>query len=393
MRASTGERLAALARRLRARGRGEGGPLLTVIVPIYGVEQYLPRCLASVRAQPVYQQGRVEVVLVDDGSPDRAGQIADEFAAAEPAGRVRVLHQRNAGLGAARNAGVPFVRTPYLTFLDSDDTLPEDAWGRMLEVIEDTGSDLVIGKAVRILGDRVVMGRWMRVNHREDAFGITVSERPEMLAEVMAVNKLYRRSFWEDAGVSFPEGVLHEDQPALTRALLSARAFDVLTDVVYHWEVREDGSSITQNTHDLANLRDRIATKRQARAMVRAHAREKQVPHVLQAFTRQVLAVDMWLYFRSAAEGDETYWRELRDAVLDLWSDIPFHHCEVPVQQRLMGWLVAQDRREDLVRFLRWFDETPPAGRIRDGELQHPLRDEPGVPVEVVRAAAPAIAR
>jgi hypothetical protein len=69
-----------------------------------------------------------------------------------------------------------------------------------------------------------------------------------------------------------------------------------------------------------------------------------------------------------------------------VWDDVPFHHAVVPVQQRLMGWLVSEDRRADLERLLRWLDETPARERIRDGMLLHPFRGEPGLPAEVTLA-------
>jgi CDP-glycerol glycerophosphotransferase len=111
-------------------------PRLSVIVPIYAVEPFLGDCLDSLAAQDVSD---FEAILIDDGSPDRSGELAERYAARDP--RLRVVHQANAGLGAARNAGVALARGEFLAFLDADDMVPRDGYARLLAVLERTGSD------------------------------------------------------------------------------------------------------------------------------------------------------------------------------------------------------------------------------------------------------------
>ena len=380
-----------LARRggLVSRNRRSRSPLLTVLVPFFDVERYLPDCLGSLRAQPLYGAGQVEVLLVDDGSRDGSGRIAAEFAASQPRGRVRLLRQANAGLGAARNAALQHVRTPYLTFMDSDDTLPADAWSRMLQVVQETGSAMVVGKMVRLHGQKRTTGRWMEFNHRRELRRTTVEQTPEILADVFAVNKIFRRDFWEAANLRFVEGILYEDQPTLTRAMLRADSIDVVPDVVYHWRTRGDGTSITDGRRDLRDIRDRVATKVDSLAMVRAYAHGRGQHELTQAFLTKVLPVDMWEYFRGAIGNSEDYWSILHECMRTIWQDIPFHASVVPVQQRLMGWLVEHDRRADLEHFLRWYDRTPSPERVRDGCLQHPFRHEAGLPAEVTHLRHP----
>lgn len=370
---------------LSGRSRRSRDPLLSVVVPAYDVERYLPACLASIQAQPLYQADLVDVLIVDDGSPDRSGELAEEFAASEPSGRVRVIHQVNAGLGAARNAALPHVSTPYLTFLDSDDTLPEDAWTRMLDTIRETGSDMVIGKLVRVAGQQHTVGRWMEVNHRRMRLRTTVERTPEILADVFAVNKIFRRDFWDASMLTFGEDVRYEDQPTLTGAMLLAKSIDVLPYTVYHWRTRVDGTSITQCRRDMKDITDRVATKLDSLAMVRDYAAVRDHHHVTRVFLTKVLPVDMWEYFRGSVGNSDAYWQTLRQGMHAIWDEVPFHASIVPVQQRLMGWLVTHDRQADLKRFLDWLECTPPRERVREGLLLHPFRDEPGLPSEVTR--------
>ena len=96
--------------------------LISVIVPVYNVEAYLPRCVDSILAQ-TYKN--LEIILVDDGTKDRGGVICDEYAAKDP--RVKVIHKENGGLSSARNAGIDVARGEYLAFVDSDDYLEPEA--------------------------------------------------------------------------------------------------------------------------------------------------------------------------------------------------------------------------------------------------------------------------
>jgi glycosyltransferase involved in cell wall biosynthesis len=326
--------------------------MLSVVVPVYDVEEYLSGCLDSILAQPVDDY---EVVLVDDGSTDSSGEVAAHYVASYS--HLRLVRQPNAGLGAARNAGVAAARGRLLTFVDSDDELPPDAWSHMLATLERSGSDFVVGTLERDNGTRRYATARMRENHVREVVGTDVHRFPRMLADVFAVNKIYRRDFWDAAGLAFPVGVRYEDQPTLTRAFLAARAFDVVRETVYRWRVREDRSSITQRRHDIADLRDRVRTKRDSHQQVVARA-----PDALGVWLADILPVDMAEYFRSVPGCSEEYWSLLRDCVREFWHEdsVPFERTLLPVQQRVMGWLVAQDRRADVERVVAAIEEHGP---------------------------------
>jgi CDP-glycerol glycerophosphotransferase len=357
--------------------RSRSVPALSVVVPVYNVADYLPACLASIAAQ-VYDD--YEVIVVDDGSQDSSGAIARDHSRRDD--RIRVIRQDNAGLGAARNAGVRQARGRMLAFVDSDDQLPPDAWSLMVTTLEHTGSDLVVGAAERDDGRRRWRTPLMAANHAERRPRATVETMPGILADVFAWNKVYRRDFWDRAGLAFPEGVRYEDQPALTKAFLSARCFDVLPETVYLWRVRDDRSSITQRRHELADLADRIATKRASAALVQQHG----VAEVTRVFHAEVLPIDMWEYFRAVPGCSEEFWQLLVAGVRELWNDttVRFEHTSVPVQQRLMGWLTSQDRRTDLVRLLELIDAQPGPLPVQGGRLSHPWADEPGLPPTLI---------
>lgn len=113
-------------------------PLLSIIVPIYGVENYIHKCLESIRNQSFAD---LEAILIDDGSPDQSGRIADEYAAMDP--RFIVIHQKNQGVSSARNAGLAVAQGKWIGFVDPDDWILPDMYEKMVLAAEKEQADIV----------------------------------------------------------------------------------------------------------------------------------------------------------------------------------------------------------------------------------------------------------
>lgn len=327
-------------------GRRRGpGPTLGIVVPVYDVAAYLPACLDSILAQT---HDRLDVVVVDDGSPDDSGEIAERYAARDP--RVRVVHIDNRGLGAARNEGLRHVRGDYVGFADSDDVVPPTAYAALVGALERSGSDLVTGSIVRWEGDALVEPPWMRRLHHPARTDLDPLDHPELLGDVFAWNKVYRRSFWDAAGLDWPEGVRYEDQPTTTRAFLAADGVDVLPDVVYHWRIRHDGTSITQQRASLRDLEDRFATKRMALASVDAYvggSADPRAARLREVFVDRVLAGDLHRYFLEIPGCDDQWWELLRSGISGIWGDRSLAHSGLLPADREIGVLVEQGRRAE----------------------------------------------
>ncbi|MEZ5093199.1 glycosyltransferase family 2 protein [Nocardioides sp.] len=336
-------------------------PLLSIVVPVYDVEAWLPDCLDSVLRS---SYPALEVVVVDDGSPDASGEIADGYAERDP--RVRVVHTDNRGLGAARNEGVRHATGDLLGFCDSDDVVPPAAYAVLVGSLLHSGSDFVTGSIVRWEADGLHEPPWMRRLHAADGgWRVTADDHPEILGDVFAWNKVFRRSFWDSAGLSWAEGVRYEDQPTTTRAYLLGQ-FDVVPDVVYHWRIRGDGTSITQQRSSVADLSDRIATKRMSLASVR----ELGGPEVERVFVDRVMAGDLWRYFLEVPGCDDAWWDLLADGIAELWEGRSLVHSGLPPVHRLAGWLVERGRRAEvaaLMDYVASLDGAPvprAAGRL-----------------------------
>ncbi|WP_228387719.1 MULTISPECIES: glycosyltransferase family 2 protein [unclassified Nocardioides] len=368
-------------RLLRRRPRN---PVVSLVVPAYDVADFLPACLDSILAQTFED---LEVVVVDDGSPDASGDIAEAYAARDP--RVRVLHIANRGLGGARNEGMRHVRGELLGFADSDDLLPPDAVAHLVEAQRTDGADFVVGGVERLQGDgdgaELVGLPWMRRLHRERRT-VAIEEHPEILGDVFAWNKLFHRDFVADGALHWPERLRYEDQPATTQAYLRARRFTVIPEVVYHWRVREDGSSITQQRATLADLRDRWRTKQMSLDAVQAHGSAK----VTRIFRNRVLPGDMARYFTEIPGCEEEWWHELRDGVAHFWdAEWPITDTRMAPVFRLVGWLVTQDRREDAAAVVTYARELGrPLDRVQEADhvrIDVPVLDLAGVDPAALR--------
>src|SRR4051812_30196918 len=220
--------------------RGYVPGLLSIVVPCYRVEDFLDECLISLRFQ-AYRE--VEIIVVDDGSPDRSGEIARHHARRDL--RVRVVTRENGGLSAARNTGIEHARGEFLTFVDSDDVVTLDAYTSAIGALRESGSDFAVACYDRLENKtRLPAGSWIRSAHSRRRLGVDLDSFPEAMVNAVAWSKTYRRTFWDSAGLTFPEGKIYEDQPVSAAAYARARAFDMVPEIGVSWRIRNDRSSI-----------------------------------------------------------------------------------------------------------------------------------------------------
>jgi CDP-glycerol glycerophosphotransferase len=202
-------------------------PRISVIVPVYNVERYLPPCLESLAAQTF---GDLEVVMVDDGSTDGSAALAREFARRDP--RFRLLQQANGGLSKARNTGIEAAAGEFIAFADSDDVVPPRAYELLIGALDKTGSDFASGNVHRLTTAGTSQARFLARTFARTRLKTHVTRDRSLLADRTAWNKLFRRSFWQAHGWRFPEGRYNEDIPVILRAHFAARSVDVLEDPV-----------------------------------------------------------------------------------------------------------------------------------------------------------------
>lgn len=212
---------------------------VSVIVPIYRVEKYLKPCVDSIINQ-TYEN--LEIILVDDGSPDSCGKICDEYL--EKDARIRVIHKENGGLSDARNAGVDIATGDYYYFVDSDDILPDHSVMTMYRLLQEHNAQMVIGGFERFMDGETKPffstedeGLWLHVYNREEAM------RDFYRDGCQAWAVLYKRHIHE--GIRFPKGEINEDEAIVFHILDRCTTVVVTNQVVYSYRCRKE--SITQS--------------------------------------------------------------------------------------------------------------------------------------------------
>ena len=207
---------------------------ISIIVPVYKVEEYLPRCLRSIAEQTVFDD--LEVFLVDDGSPDRCGALCDEFAAGRA--NVRVIHKVNGGLSDARNVAMDAAAGDYYLFLDSDDYLRPDACEILARAAEETRADFIIYRLRDVFDDDGAAPPQAHTPRRivgNKAVFHALAERSQGMTEMMIDKMVSARLF---KGLRFPVGMKCEDAFVMPTLASRAEMALVLGDYLYFYRHR-----------------------------------------------------------------------------------------------------------------------------------------------------------
>ena len=215
---------------------------ISVIVPVYNVAQYLSQCLDSILSQD-YKD--LEVILIDDGSTDASGQICDQYAEKDP--RVRVIHQKNGGAAAAKNAGLRLASGDYLTFADSDDYLEPGAYGFLMKTLLETNADAVQGSFREVYRNHVEEQRIQAETLEEYDYLLRF---PKDFSCALLWNKLYRRELFE--GVFFEEGHKIDDEYFTYQGFLRPRKVIRVDRVIYNY--RKRASSVMSSPESAERL-------------------------------------------------------------------------------------------------------------------------------------------
>ena len=336
-----------------------------MVVPIYNVEDYLVSCLESLAEQTF---GNLEVILVDDGSPDSSGAMAEDFARGREGWSV--LHVPNGGLGRARNIGLDHATADYVTFVDSDDLVPRDAYELMMHAIEASGSDIVSGGVLRFDGARTRPSGLHRRAVPETRVRTHIRELPTLLYDTTAWNKIFRREFLLEHGLRFPEGVYYEDIPLTVPAHYLARSVDLVSQPVYLWRERQTAEqSITQRRAEVRNLVDRMAAVSSVNEFLeRTHEVEGKQLHDL-----KVLTLDMPLFLDVLHEGDAEFAETLVRIFAEYLSDVdPAVVASLPPRRRLAYHLISHGQTAELVEAHQRQLRVPKPKVVRHG--LRPLR-------------------
>lgn len=205
---------------------------ISVIVPVYNVANYLPKCIDSILAQ-TYEN--IEVILVDDGSTDNSGKICDEYAKKD--NRIKVIHKENAGLSSARNKGIEVASGEYLAFIDSDDYISEKMFQLLYDAIGNSELAICGYSCVDEDGKQIKPGTVIenKVMTQEQSFDELC--RYNNAGYIIACNKLYKKELFDE--IRYPIGKLHEDEFVIHNIFSKCNSIACIDTVLYFYLQRQ----------------------------------------------------------------------------------------------------------------------------------------------------------
>lgn len=283
-------------------------PKISVIVPVYKVENYLSACLDSISRQTLED---FELILVDDGSPDSCGAICDAYAANHP--NTKVIHQENMGLSEARNQGVRFSSGEYIAFIDSDDYVTPDYLEYLFFLVQKYDADVSMAKEI-LFWD----GQEPAVLEKEPVDQVmTPSEALNKICYnklgIYAWGKLYKRHLVEK--YPYPTGQIYEDTATTYKLVGDANAFAVGTRVIYYWRQRQ--GSITHDAIAERHLYGITAAKEQLQYM------KNRYPEVVPAARARcgMKIIDL-AYRLIMGKKDRVLFERIRNEAKSIYQDI-----------------------------------------------------------------------
>lgn len=317
---------------------------ISIIIPVYNVQDYLARSVDAILENDT--EG-CEVILVDDGSKDGSPAICDAYAAAHPE-LIRVLHQENAGPGAARNAGISAARGEWFLFVDSDDRLAPNALRRLRAAIAEEEADVISFQFYKESVKGETWEEWSGPMQARTRFSL--AEQPGfLLTQPSCWLRLWKRSVFSDNDIRFPNVVWYEDIRTVTKLLAKAKHIVNLPDHLYYYLDRPgsimNSSQLPRNRDILPAFADILDWFVQ-QGLKQTYYDELcalTVQHVLLAASVRVSRIDPG----SEILGELARFTESR---FPDWRENPYTRT-LPRMKRLALWLVTH-RRYRLIRTL-----------------------------------------
>lgn len=303
---------------------------VSIIIPVYNVEQYLPRCYDSV-SQQTYQD--IEIIFVDDGSKDNSGKLCDEYCASDK--RAKVIHKKNGGLSSARNAGIEAATGDCIFFLDSDDYISTKCIEYMINILNDKKADIVI---IRMLYVAEYFNKEVML---KDDSNMMIMNSEKAIEESLyqtrftcsAPGKLYKRKIIGD--LRFPDGRLSED-------LATCHLFFDAANVIIYSDY--SGYFYRQREHSIMHQFDR----RRLDALVWSKDIEDYCKNKYQKIENAALCRTFNVAIHLALELPSSNNDEFRDSYNLIWNEIKRTRLHVIINNKARG----RDRAAAIISFM-----------------------------------------
>lgn len=237
-------------------------PLISIIIPVYNVEEYLDKCVESIVNQ-TYEN--LEIILVDDGSPDNCPAMCDEWAMKDS--RIKVIHKTNGGLSDARNCGIDVSTGDYIYFIDSDDYISVDAIEKLYNVLSDNNCDIAFGRYVEVIDGIEKKAEYSDKTYiySQDEFWekrYSLSLQKEYLISISMMvswNKLIKKEVFDN--VRFSKGRLHEDEFIIHKLIANCSRIAFLDSKLYYYLQRDNSIMGKRNLNNKIDALEALAQR------------------------------------------------------------------------------------------------------------------------------------
>lgn len=328
-------------------------PKLSVVVIAYNNELYIEEALQSLYEQ-TFQN--MEVVVVNDNSTDRTGDLINQFVKNKPNFKSIHLQKNSGGCSTPRNTGITNSTGEYLMFLDGDDWYTVDACEKMVDAIERTDSDFVAGQAIRTNNYEI----WYYSQiYSQERININIRQFKMLLFDSLSVNKIYKREFLDKHKLRFPEGIHYEDVLFTGKAYFLADSVSIIPELIYYWRVVEDSNvkSISNRRYEFENFNNRIISHRYYDEFLRDIGAQHYQEHKNNRFLRH----DLKLYTNDYLLFDENYKLRFHKLIYEYLHEVMDEYAFIHLSEsdRIMYYLLYVGDREAFEDYLLYINDLP----------------------------------
>ena len=248
---------------------------LSIIIPVYNVERFLPQCLDSVFAQTI---DNFEVICIDDGSKDSSLSVLQKYG--EEHANLRIIHQENHGLGYTRNVGLDCAKGDYIAFVDSDDFVAPDMFEKMIDKMERTNAEIAISNPYLFdhnTGEIRPYREMLKFYRFSILGGFSPLEHPGVFSFLGAWDKVYKRSFLAEHNIRFPVNRIYEDAPFSYQSLALAKTITVVKECYYYYRKNAGGAITDKERKTDAFKIDFLLNIREIQCFLKEHHLYEQV--------------------------------------------------------------------------------------------------------------------
>lgn len=324
-------------------------PKISVIIPIFNVEEYLEDTLNCLLNQTIIED--MEILMIDDGSTDNSRYIIEKYALDYD--NFHAFHQENQGPSKSRNLGISLAKGEYIQFLDSDDYISPNGYESLYELAKRNDSDIASSLMVRLKRYNVkdsyfFIKGYENIDKTLDS--VNLNDYPELIWDTFSTNKLFKKEFILKNDLKFNHTGYYEDVPFGLESLMLTDKISILKDVFYFWRIRENSNlSITQQYSNIDNFKDRIKMIGFCNEIIE---RENANENLKNELYFKWLDYDLNIYLKKFYQYDESFYPELIKEINNILDIIPKEIVnKLNSYKKILYKMVENEDMEGLISF------------------------------------------